>query len=136
LNYCLQMQGRMYSNRSRMVLLQHKIHSKVLLAGTTRIESRKQMHCEVAVLECHENPPFVEEFRKPNCGKLNRFCNSSQNRPSAGHWAEADLHPISKNADNFTLLTQTSTLQETKAQMHLKLLLSLLHQFQCEFSFF
>ena len=56
-----------------------------IVNGATRIESRKQMHGEVAVLECHEDPPSAGEFRKPHCGKLNRFCNSCH---KTGHTEE------------------------------------------------
>jgi len=56
-----------------------------IVSWATRIESRKQIHDEVAVLECHENPPFTGEFRKPHGGKLSRFCNSCH---KTGHTEE------------------------------------------------
>jgi hypothetical protein len=56
-----------------------------IVSWATRLESRKQMHCEVAVLECHENPPFSGEFRKPHCGKQNTLCTSCH---KTGHTEE------------------------------------------------
>lgn len=43
------------------------------------------MHCEVAVLECHENPPSAGEFSQQHWGKLNRFYSSCQ---KTGHTEE------------------------------------------------